>query len=171
PTAGLRDLVARAALSLSLALAAAGLLAAVLLRPTPTDLLLAVMAALVLPVTLVGAAAVRASTGGAPGWLLLAAGVALPLASAAYIYAGAAFANGLPGGTWAGWLDGWPWVPAVVLVPTIGVLLFPDGRLPSRRWLPVLVLDGLVVLCLLLWTVFGTDLIDFPDQANPTALP
>ena len=90
---------------------------------------------------------------------------------AAYIYAGAAFAQDLPGANWAGWLDGWPWVPAVVLVPTIGVLLFPDGRLPSRRWMPVLVLDLLVVLCLLLWTVFGTDLIDFPDRANPTALP
>jgi signal transduction histidine kinase len=170
-SAGLRDLVARAALSLSLAFAAAGLLAAVLLRPTPTDLLLAVMAALVLPVTLVGVAAVRAKTGGAPGWLLLSAGVALPLASAAYIYAGAGFAKGLPGASWAGWLDGWPWIPAVVLVPTIGVLLFPDGRLPSHRWLTVLVLDVLVVLCLLLWTVFGADLIDFPNRPNPTALP
>ncbi len=103
--------------------------------------------------------------------MLLSAGVALPLATAAYIYAGAAFAQGLPGASWAGWLDGWPWVPAVVLVPTIGVLLFPDGRLPSRRWVPVLVLDALVVLCLLLWTVLGSDLGDFPDHANPTALP
>ena len=28
-----------------------------------------------------------------------------------------------------------------------------------------------VAVCLLLWTVLGTDLIDFPHQANPTALP
>lgn len=171
PSAGRRDRLARAALSLSVALGAVSLLAAVLLRPTPTDLLLAVMAVLVLPVTLVGAAAVRARAGGLPAWLLLSAGIALPLATAAYIYAGAAFAKGLPGASWAGWLDGWPWVPAVVLLPTIGVLLFPDGRLPSRRWLPVLVLDVVVAACLLLWTVFGTDLIDFPHRANPTALP
>jgi two-component system, NarL family, sensor kinase len=171
PSVGLRDAVARAALTLSLAFACAGVLAALLLGPTPTNLLLTVMAALVLPLTLVGAAAVRARAGGAPGWLLLGAGVALPLATAAYIYAGAAFAQGLEGARWAGWLDGWPWVPAVVLVPTIGVLLFPDGRLPSRRWAPVLGLDLLVALCLFLWTLFGTGLIDFPSRENPTALP
>jgi hypothetical protein len=168
---GPRDAVARAALTLSLAFACAGGLAAVFLRPTPTNLLLALMAALVLPLTLVGAAAVRARAGGAPGWLLLSAGVTLPLATAAYVYAGAAFSKGLEGATWAGWLDGWPWVPAVVLVPTVGVLLFPDGRLPSRRWAPVLALDLLVAFCLLLWTIFGTGLVDFPHQENPTALP
>ena len=169
--AGFRDLIARTALALSVVFSAAGLLTAALLRPAPVDLLLAVVAALVLPVTLVGAAAVRAAAGRSVGWLLLASGVALPLATAAYIYAGAAFTRGLPAAQWAGWLDGWPWVPAVVLVPTVGVLLYPDGRLPSRRWLPVLVLDVVVAVCLLLWTVLGTDLIDFPHQANPTALP
>ena len=60
PSVGLRDAVARAALTFSLAFACAGVLAAVFLRPTPTNLLLAVMAALVLSLTLVGAAAVRA---------------------------------------------------------------------------------------------------------------
>jgi signal transduction histidine kinase len=169
--AGVRDGVARAGLTLAVLLSAAGLLTAALLRPAPVDLILAVVAALVLPVTLVGAAAVRATAGRAVGWLLLAAGVALPLAVTAYVYAGAAFSRGLPAARWAGWLDGWPWVPAVVLVPTIGVLLYPDGRLPSRRWLPVLVLDVAVAVALLLWTVLGTGLIDFPHQANPTALP
>jgi signal transduction histidine kinase len=169
--AGFRDLIARTALVLSVVFSAAGLLTAALLRPAPVDLLLAVVAALVLPVTLVGAAAVRAAAGRSVGWLLLASGVALPLATAAYIYAGPAFTRGLPAAQWAGWLDGWPWVPAVVLVPTVGVLLYPDGRLPSRRWLPVLVLDVVVAVCLLLWTVLGTDLIDFPHRANPTALP
>jgi signal transduction histidine kinase len=164
-------MVAQAALALSVALSVVGVLTAVLLRPTAVNLLLAVEAALVLPVALVGAAAVRANTGKAVGWLLLAAGVALPLAATAYVYAGAAFARDLPGASWAGWLDGWPWVPAVVLVPTIGILLYPDGRLPSRRWAPILVLDLLVALCLLLWTILGTDLIDFPHRANPTALP
>lgn len=170
-SAGVRDVVARTALGLSVAFGATGMLTAVLLRPTPTDLLLAVMAVLVLPVTLVGTAAVRAGAGGAPGWLLLAAGVALPLATCGYIYAGAAFDGGLPAAGWAGWLDGWPWVPGVVMVPTIGILLYPDGRLPSRRWAPVLAIDILIVVCLLLWTILGTGLIDFPSRVNPTALP
>jgi signal transduction histidine kinase len=163
--------VARAAIVLSVGLGATGLLTAVVLHPTPVAPLLAVVTVLSLPVPLVGAAAVRASAGGAVGWLLLAAGVALPLATWAYVYAEAAFARGLPAAAWAGWLDGWPWVPAVVLVPTVGVLLYPDGRLPSRRWLPVLVVDVLVAICLLLWTVLGNSLVDFPGQANPTALP
>jgi signal transduction histidine kinase len=163
--------VARAAIVLSVGLGATGLLTAVVLHPTPVAPLLAVVTVLSLPVPLVGAAAVRASAGGAVGWLLLAAGVALPLAPWAYVYAEAAFARGLPAAAWAGWLDGWPWVPAVVLVPTVGVLLYPDGRLPSRRWLPVLVVDVLVAICLLLWTVLGNSLVDFPGQANPTALP
>ena len=81
--AGFRDLIARTALVLSVVFSAAGLLAAALLRPAPVDLLLAVVAALVLPVTLVGAAAVRAAAGRSVGWLLLASGVALPLATAA----------------------------------------------------------------------------------------
>ena len=168
---GLKDIVAQAALALSVALSLAGVLTAALLRLTAVNLLLAVVAALVLPVTLVGAAAVRAHSGRAVGWLLLAAGVALPLATTAYIYAGAAFARDLPAANWAGWLDGWPWVPAVVLVPTVGVLLYPDGRLPSRRWMPVLILDLLVALSLLLWTILGTGLGDFPHRTNPTALP
>ena len=51
--AGFRDLIARAALVLSVVFSAAGLLAAALLRRAPVDLLLAVVAAVVLPVTLV----------------------------------------------------------------------------------------------------------------------
>jgi two-component system NarL family sensor kinase len=170
-TDGLRDLVARAALGLGVGLGLAALLAGVLLRPGPLTLLMAAMAVLVLPVTLVGAAAVRARAGGALGWVLLAGGTALPLATTAYLYARVAVPDGLPGASWAGWLDGWPWIPATVLVPTVGVLLFPDGRLPSRRWIPVLVLDVGVALCLLLWTVLGSELIDFPGRPNPTALP
>ena len=31
-------------------------------------------------------------------------------------------------------LNNWLWVPAVGLLGTYLLLLFPDGRLPSRRW-------------------------------------
>ena len=40
----------------------------------------------------------------------------------------------LPGGEYMAWLGNWLWVPAVFLIGTFMVLLFPDGRLPSRRW-------------------------------------
>ena len=129
------------------------------------------MAVLVLPVTLVGAAAVRAGAGGALGGCCWPPEWRCRWRPPRTSTPGPPSPAGWPAPSWAGWLDGWPWVPAVVLVPTVGVLLYPDGRLPSRRWVPVLVLDIAVAVCLLLWTVLGTDLIDFPDQANPTALP
>jgi hypothetical protein len=34
-------------------------------------------------------------------------------------------------------LDQWTWVPAIGLAGTFMLLLFPDGRLASRRWRPV----------------------------------
>jgi hypothetical protein len=34
-------------------------------------------------------------------------------------------------------LYAWMWVPAVGLLGTYMILLFPDGRLPSRRWRPL----------------------------------
>ncbi|MEW9533224.1 sensor histidine kinase [Microbispora sp. NPDC049125] len=42
--------------------------------------------------------------------------------------------GGLPGDDWAMWVSNWIWVPAYLAVPTVLLLIFPDGRLPSRRW-------------------------------------
>jgi hypothetical protein len=39
----------------------------------------------------------------------------------------------------------WMWVPAVGLLSTYLILLFPDGKLPSRRWLPLAWLSGAVI--------------------------
>jgi hypothetical protein len=74
------------------------------------------------------------------GWLLSVIGLSLTVSMFAELYAlwGLAVAAGsLPAAGLAGWLS----VTAVLL--TFGllffvVLLFPDGRLPSRRWRPVL---------------------------------
>jgi hypothetical protein len=35
------------------------------------------------------------------------------------------------------WLGNWAWAPGLGLLMTFALLLFPDGRLPSRRWRPV----------------------------------
>jgi hypothetical protein len=71
------------------------------------------------------------------GWLFCVVGLLFAVThfSAEYaIYALlAAPGSLLPGGEAAAWLTSWLWVPqlgSVVLV----VLLFPDGRLPSRGW-------------------------------------
>jgi hypothetical protein len=39
----------------------------------------------------------------------------------------------------------WMWVPAVGLLSTYLILLFPDGKLPSRRWRPLAWLSGAVI--------------------------
>jgi hypothetical protein len=43
-------------------------------------------------------------------------------------------------------LSQWLWVPTVGLLAVYLVLLFPDGRLPSRRWRPLAWLSGAVIV-------------------------
>ena len=43
----------------------------------------------------------------------------------------------LPGGELASWLTSWTNVPGIVIAVVFLVLLFPDGRMPSRRWWPL----------------------------------
>ncbi len=43
----------------------------------------------------------------------------------------------LPGGPAALWVASWLWLPGYYLLPTLLLLLAPDGRLPGDRWKPV----------------------------------
>jgi hypothetical protein len=43
-------------------------------------------------------------------------------------------------------INNWLWVPAVGLLGTYLLLLFPDGRLPSRRWRPLAWLCGALIV-------------------------
>jgi hypothetical protein len=71
----------------------------------------------------------------------------------------------LPGGDLASWLASWTNVPGIVIGVVFLVLLFPDGRLPSRRWWPLALAGALtaVVPTLLLavgyWPLRGPALI------------
>ena len=58
------------------------------------------------------------------------------------------------------WANSWSWFVLLALVFVYLPLLFPDGRLPSRRWLPIAVLPGIglatiVVLGALADTLLG----------------
>jgi hypothetical protein len=94
------------------------------------------------------------------------------VATMASEYGGYSFAlgsGGLPGGPLADWVGGWAnylaFVPLLIILP----LIFPDGRLLSRRWRPVL---GAASLWLVLSTVYQavqpTNL--HPGEANPFAI-
>jgi hypothetical protein len=77
--------------------------------------------------------------GNAIGWLLCLVGLlsALSLLAEQYALFGIATVPGsVPAVRIIGWLSGPLAVPVIAMVGLI-VLLFPDGRLPSRRWRPV----------------------------------
>ena len=86
--------------------------------------------------------------GNAIGWLLCLTGLSLAASMLCEQYAlrGLAVALGsLPAAQLAGWLAGAAFV--LTFAPLLFVvLLFPDGRLPSRRWRPVLWMLVAVVL-------------------------
>lgn len=44
----------------------------------------------------------------------------------------------LPFTSIASWVSSWAWIPGVATLLTFCLLLYPNGRLPSRRWRPVL---------------------------------
>ena len=83
--------------------------------------------------TAVGLYVVHRRPGNREGWLFAATG-----AAHAVMFAGREYAleSGLPGASWLGWLGVWP-LPLVLALIGVTVLCFPDGRLPSPRWRPV----------------------------------
>jgi signal transduction histidine kinase len=71
------------------------------------------------------------------GWLFLGSSFCAALGFVLTEYAEFAIADRpdpLPGGVAAAWLSGFTWLPALVFLGVFLLLLFPDGRLPSRRW-------------------------------------
>jgi hypothetical protein len=97
---------------------------------------------------LVGAVIAARRPANAIGWLFLATGIASGITFAGGRYADHAVYAGhgrLPAGPWVAWvawfLDAMFFLGIVLLV-----LLFPDGRLPSRRWRPVIAALALGVL-------------------------
>jgi hypothetical protein len=92
----------------------------------------------------VGTLIVTRRPGNRIGWLFCAIGLPVLLGSFATQYAVAALLAGwpaLPAGQAMAWLAGWVTIPGVSLFFYL-LVLFPDGRLPSRRWRPVAWLYG-----------------------------
>ena len=89
---------------------------------------------------IVGAVLATRQPRNAVGWLLIAIGVFEGAAALAVTWATVALdvaPGALPGGQLAAWFGDWLWAPAYGIAVTFLPLLFPDGRLPSRRWWPV----------------------------------
>ncbi|HEY7339973.1 MAG TPA: hypothetical protein VH591_03765 [Ktedonobacterales bacterium] len=73
------------------------------------------------------------------GWIFCALGplgAVEPFAVYYAIFALFVAPNTLPGGVMAAWLQNWIWVVSIVLICAFLPLLFPTGRLVSKRWKP-----------------------------------
>ncbi len=81
------------------------------------------------------------------GWILLADGLVWLLTGVSGYYAiyGVAEPGSVPFPVGVAGINNGLWVPAVGLLGTFMFLLFPDGRLPSRRWRPLAWLSGTVI--------------------------
>ncbi len=105
----------------------------------------------------------------------VAARLAWTRCSAANGHAGYALTStdALPGGVAAAWLTSWMFYPAVFGVPSLLVLLFPDGRLPSRRWRLALALTAVAASCLAAGIAFAPGRLadsPVPEVENPLGL-
>jgi hypothetical protein len=111
---------------------------------------------------LVGALIASKRPKNAVGWLCLAIGLLWTLGGMLdyYGYYGAAMPGSVPFPVGAAGISNWLWVPAVGLLGTYVLLLFPDGSLPSRRWRPLAWLSGAVILLLSLGVMLSSRRLD-----------
>jgi hypothetical protein len=82
------------------------------------------------------------------GWICLADGLLWMFLAMSDYYGvyGVASPGSVPFPVVVAGINNWLWVPAVGLLGTYLLLLFPDGRLPTRRWRPLAWLSGAVVV-------------------------
>ena len=124
----------------------------------------------------VGAVLVARRPGNVIGWILSAVGIMVGIFPASESYAAYVMTTrGEPdalavAGAWA---NGWYWFLLLALAFIFLPLYFPDGRLPSRRWLPVAAIAGIgtlvaVVLGMLTETLRGQD-VDYRIE-NPIGI-
>jgi signal transduction histidine kinase len=129
--------------------------------------------ALAFPV--VGALILSRLPGHRLGWLYCLWGLACSLTLAAFVYAQRGLVDrpgSLPGALAVGWLSSWIWIWGFTPVLTLGVLWFPDGRVPSRKWWPV---EAVAVVAIAFATIASAlrpgPLENHPVRDNPLGLP
>ena len=112
------------------------------------------------------------------GWMLLAVGFFLAFGgfSVAYAEHGLVTDPGsLPFADLMSWLKLMTWQPGFVLLILL-LLVFPDGRLPSRRWAPIIWIAGIALVVMVVpeaiafWRYRGPLLIPF-NVATPASDP
>jgi hypothetical protein len=106
------------------------------------------------------------------GWVFLIAGLALGIQSFSYAYGEYGLVHhpgAVPGASLIAWVGEVAWLPQLVLATMFLFLLFPDGRLPSRRWRWVVGLGAAGVLLVETSIVFAPTLYSHPNLRAPLA--
>ena len=133
-----------------------------------------ILLVVILAFTLVGALISSRLPTNPIGWICLAIGLIMALEAIAdgyYVYALQTRPGCLPGGEYMAWLGNWLWVPALFLIGTFMVLLFPDGRLPSRRWRVVAWLSVAALISISVSYAFYPGRLDeAPNVTNPLGI-
>ena len=105
------------------------------------------------------------------GWLFLAIGLAcgLTLFLFGYAYVGLETKPGsLPGALAVGWVSSWIWALTFAPAFTLGILLFPDGHLPTKRWRWAAAVPVAGIAVDIAGTAFAPGPFDgFPSHRNP----
>src|SRR5436190_15529632 len=116
----------------------------------------------------VGALVAAKRPGNAIGWLLLGSALAFTLAGFGLTLPGRTGGRFSPVvlGQWAG---AWMWGVGLGLA-VLSLLLFPDGRAPSRRWRPVVWLAVVGLAGFVVGAGFGTPFISGTHTPNPFAV-
>jgi hypothetical protein len=107
------------------------------------------------------------------GWIFLADGLLWLLTGLMDYYSiyGVASPGSVPFPVGAAGVNNFLWVPAVGLLGTYAIMLFPDGRLPSRRWRPLAWLSGAVIVVLSVGVTLSPEpLQNFGGIQNPFGL-
>jgi hypothetical protein len=123
---------------------------------------------------IVGAAIARHQPRHPIGWILLGSGLGAALTKFTIEYAEYALVTKpgtLPLGVAAAWVSDWVWTTGVIPLLSFGLLLFPDGHPPSRRWRPVAWLAGATMAMFTIGSAIHPEpLFNHPTIANPVGI-
>jgi hypothetical protein len=107
------------------------------------------------------------------GWVLCGAALVTGIASVASVYADYAFKvkhGDVAGATLAAWLTGWIWSVGIAPGALVAPLLFPDGKLLSPRWRPVLWIAGAGIFLVALAPALSPGRLPDYGVTNPTGV-
>ncbi|HEX5937196.1 MAG TPA: GAF domain-containing sensor histidine kinase [Actinomycetota bacterium] len=140
-------------------------------------LFLSVAIVMILGYTTIGALIASRTERNPIGWLLMMIGIGFLLGGFTDEYLRYVIPRGMDDAFFthlAAWLTNWIFAMVALPIPWI-LLLFPNGKLPTRRWrtvaIAIAVLSAILLLALILNP--GPIELDFPGQApdNPTGVP